>query len=421
MLLDSFVMTFRDHLTQAPPRGGRHAVLALVLGTCLLLAVLIIVLTFLHRKPFLLGFAGPLSGEYADLGVAGRNGVRLAVETINDAGGIMGRKIELAVEDDLSTQAGALQAVKRLVSGGATAIVGHMTSSQSLAALPFCDSHGVPLISPTASSPLLSGRKDLFFRVQPATDLAARALADHMSTKHGLKTFCLVWDSSNPAFTRPYSQDFSERVKELGGTILESLPLTAPVQSHARKIARRIEALKPDGVLILASARDTATTVQAIRETSAQSLLASSEWARTHELFVYGGDHVEGLHVVQLNSSHMAPQAYQAFAQHYQNRFGRTPSYASAQGYNAVLVYASAMEKALGRHGDLPRTLAGVRDCPGVYGPMTLDEYGDLTREVFLSQVQDSSFVILESLGLPEQDPATSTGDSSRPSSRADD
>jgi len=384
-----------------PPSPGRGSRLVLVLGSCLLILALVLALILLQRQPFLLGFSGSITGEYSDLGIPGRNGVRLAVEDLNAKGGVLGRRLDLLVEDDLSTETGAVEADKRLIATGATAIIGHMTSSQTLAALPLCDAHGVPLISPTASTPLLSGKKDLFFRVQPATDYAAVALAEHMVRRHGLESFCIVWDKGNRAFTRPYSQKFGKRVEALGGRVLESFPVSSPVQNHALRVAGKIETLQPDGVFILASARDTAALVLAIKDAGAECLLASSEWARTNNLFVYGNGRMEGLHVVQLNSSHLAPDAHEAFRQKYRNRFGRTPSYASAQGYNAVIVYARAMEKALGHPGELPQALTRISDLQGLYGPMTLNAHGDLTRDIFISVVRGNAFVLLDAEGIP--------------------
>jgi branched-chain amino acid transport system substrate-binding protein len=392
-------MAFKDQ--PHSPSPGRGSRLVLVLASCLLTLILVLVLIFLQRQPFLLGFAGSITGEYSDLGIPGRNGVRLAVEDLNAKGGLLGRQVDLLVQDDLSTASGAVKADKRLIAKGATAIIGHMTSSQTLAALPLCDAHGVPLISPTASTPLLSGKKDLFFRVQPATDHAAVALAEHMVRRHELETFCIVWDKGNQAFTRPYRQDFGQRLEELGGRVLKSFAVTFPVQDRALEVARNIETLQPDGVFILASARDTAEIVLAIKDVGAHCLLASSEWARTNDLFVYGNGRMEGLHVVQLNSSHLAPQAHEAFRQKYQNRFGRMPSYASAQGYNAVTVYARAMEKALGDPDELPRALTGIADVPGLYGPMTLNAQGDLSRDIFISVVRDNAFVVLDGEGTP--------------------
>ena len=69
----------------------------------LLILVFSLTLSACSDAPVKIGFSGTLKGKYSDLGVQGRNGALLAVEEINDAGGLDGRKLELLVRDDLNT------------------------------------------------------------------------------------------------------------------------------------------------------------------------------------------------------------------------------------------------------------------------------------------------------------------------------
>ncbi|MBW1797231.1 MAG: ABC transporter substrate-binding protein, partial [Deltaproteobacteria bacterium] len=89
-----------------------------------------------NKKPVKVGFVGGLTGRLSYLGTAGRNGVILAVEEINEAGGINGRPVELITRDDGHDPKVAVKVDRELIGEGVVAIIGHMTSSMSMAALP---------------------------------------------------------------------------------------------------------------------------------------------------------------------------------------------------------------------------------------------------------------------------------------------
>lgn len=104
-------------------------------------------------SPILIGFSGQLTGKIADIGVPARNGVQLAVETINAAGGINGRKLKLIIKDDGNTPEQAIRVDQELINAGVIAVIGHFTSTQTMAALPLFNKNKVVLLSPTTSTP----------------------------------------------------------------------------------------------------------------------------------------------------------------------------------------------------------------------------------------------------------------------------
>ncbi|MGM0427217.1 MAG: ABC transporter substrate-binding protein, partial [Thermodesulfobacteriota bacterium] len=88
-----------------------------------------------EKEPIKLGFSGCLTGRLSDLGTSGRNGAILAVEQVNEAGGINGRPVELIVRDDRQNKAEALRVDQELMAEGVVAIIGHMTSTMSITAV----------------------------------------------------------------------------------------------------------------------------------------------------------------------------------------------------------------------------------------------------------------------------------------------
>ena len=356
------------------------------------------------QEPIKIGFSGTLTGPFSDLGIHGRNGARMAVEAVNAAGGIHGRPLELLVADDLGTPEGAVQADRDLATRGVTAIIGHMTSSQSMAALPVTQETGVPLISPTTSTPLLSGRKDLFFRVQPATDAAARALARWVTGKPSVKTVCTIRDTRNDAYSAPWEAAFVHEYVRLNGFHLISCRLTYgnTEPPTVKTVIRSLHVARPDAVLLVSSARDTAFFLNVFASEGIKAQILSSAWAQTEAFLAESGPLAENLLFASENMPTDSSVRLRDFSWEYRKRFGIAPSFAAVRAHEAVLFTAAALKETAGRRNGLVKALATPRTIDGLYGPLWIDPYGDASGPYFIVGVKEGRFVVLEFLtGAP--------------------
>ena len=112
------------------------------------------------------GHFGSMSGAEATFGQSTARGVRFAVAEVNVAGGIKGRLIELKSYDDRGSSQEAGTAVTRLIANDkAVAILGHNTSSLSIAGGRVAQQYGVPMISPSSTNPAVTEIGDKIFRV----------------------------------------------------------------------------------------------------------------------------------------------------------------------------------------------------------------------------------------------------------------
>src|SRR5262249_15760175 len=113
----------------------------------------------------LIGEYGSLTGAQATFGVSNHNGVMMAADEINGAGGINGRKIKILTEDDQSKSEEAANAVQKLISQKqVVAILGALASSGCIAAGPICQSNKVPMITASCTNPQVTKAGDYVFR-----------------------------------------------------------------------------------------------------------------------------------------------------------------------------------------------------------------------------------------------------------------
>src|SRR6187455_2869857 len=95
-----------------------------------------------------------LTGKEATFGVSSHEGTLLAVEELNAAGGVLGKKFKLLTEDNQSKPGESANAVNKLIAkDGVVAVLGEVASSRSLEAAPICQKEAVPMISPSSTNP----------------------------------------------------------------------------------------------------------------------------------------------------------------------------------------------------------------------------------------------------------------------------
>lgn len=347
--------------------------------------------------PVRIGFVAGLSGRVADLGISGRDGATLAVEECNRAGGVSGRPVELLVRSDEQDPEIARRVDRELAGLGVVAIVGHMTSAMSVAALPVAAETGVPLVSPTTTTSRLEGLDDQFLRVVSTTRVYARLMAGHLGGPAGLRSVAVVCDLGNREYTESWLAEFRRRFEELGGRVarVETFNSGGPVRFE--ELARRASAPGVDGVVLVASAMDTAMLAQQLRKIGSPLTLASSEWASTEQLLGIGGAAVEGMVVSQFFERESAHPRFLAFRDAYRARFGEAPGFPAVAAHDAVSVVLQSLGRC-GRGEALRACIVRQGGFAGLQGTLRIDRFGDAERATHLAVVERGSF---RPLGTP--------------------
>ena len=344
--------------------------------------------------PIVLGFVGALSGRVADLGVEGRNGVTLAVELRNKAGGVKGRQVELLAEDDQQNPAMARQAVGKLIDLKVDALIGPMTSAMAMVAVPLVNQAQLVMVSPTVTTNSLSGLDDYFFRVLPATSRYAKKDADYHFDRLGLRRVAAVVDVNHRAYTEGWLADYRSAFAVGGGEVVDRVDFSSSGEVLFADLARQLLASQPDGILILANAVDTAMLCQHLRKLDQSIPIATSEWAATEQLIELGGRSVEGVVIAQFLDRQGSQEAYLKFRQGYQDRFGKRPGFAGSTAFDAANVLLDAIaHQAPGQ--SLKQSLLTRKTFPGTQVPVAFDAFGDTSHDTFLTMVKDGLFVRL--------------------------
>lgn len=346
------------------------------------------------RSPVVMGFIGTIKAYSGDLDRAGRDGATLAVETLNAAGGIGGRRIELRVIDDEFSPERAAEAVRTLARSGAAVIIGPMTSRMAEAAARAADEEEIVLISPSASTSALGGRNDYFFRVYPQTDAQAQALAARFAAL-GVELIHIVKDTSNLAHTADFERAFFDRFTDLGGTRGTTVDFDPAAESSLSDVIQRLPIAtdRSEAIVLLSTPLNVAILAQVLRRRLDNRPLGASEWSASSALIALGGSAVEGLRVAKVYNDGARDEGTGAFRGAFLSRFYYEPSFSAACAHEAVTAAAEALASATSRE-DLRRALVASGPYRGVQGFFSFDVDGDVRRPINVLMVRDGTLVV---------------------------
>ena len=344
--------------------------------------------------PVLVGVAATLTGNNAELGIQTRNGVALALEDFNARGGIGGRPVELVIKDDEGTPEGATAAASFLLEQGVSAIVGHSTSSQTMAGLKVTDPAGTVMISPTASTTALSGKDDFFFRVVDVSATRAEILGRHIHDSRGCATMSIVYDTVNRAFTQSFVDAVRKGFENAGGKILDSLAFDSGADPDFLAITENLAQNPPEAVCIVASDINTALVSQRVRLAGLGAPLFTSSLAFTPRLISHGGSAVEDIATIQSLWVSEDNPAYFSYMKRYRETYGERAAFGAVFGYEAGMILFEALNETAGKGGGpLKQALLGLGPRSVLTEIISFDPYGDVSRPYSMLRVQNGKFI----------------------------
>jgi len=332
-----------------------------------------------------------MSGVGSELAVSGRRGIELAIDHINQSGGVLGRSLELKVLD-LNEKAQTPKLAFEAISKTANALViGPFTSGNLIDALPVIEQSGdeILVLSPTVSADSLSGKDDNILRVMPSTAQQAKLLTQWLDA-NALNSNIVVYDRRNKGYTDLLVKNYVELHSAKTGEKPLVLPYDPSNPDEFNQVEAQILSVRPKSVTLICSAEDSAYLIQQASIKGLQTQWLGALWANTSELIKKGGDAVENMILVNAIDPNNESEAYLDFALAYKNRFGEGHSFSSVYSYESVFALKQAIEIAKSTE---PSALKGAFVSLGAFNGLQttieIDAYGDCNRAFYLSRIVD--------------------------------
>src|SRR4030095_6249416 len=197
----------------------------------------------------LIGEYGSLSGSEATFGISSTNGLKLAIEEMNNSGGLLGKKIRLITYDDQGKPSEAQTVVQRLIKNdNVVAVIGEVASSRSKAGAPICQQNKIPMITPASTNPEVTAIGDYIFRVCFIDPFQATVVSKFITNTLKLKKVAILKDVKN-AYSTGLSDFFEKEFKNMGGEIIEIQSFSAGDKDFKAQLTS-IKAKNPEAIFI---------------------------------------------------------------------------------------------------------------------------------------------------------------------------
>ncbi len=347
-------------------------------------------LGFAAPEPIKIGEYASLTGKEAGFGQTSHQGVVLAIEEINAAGGVLGRPLELAYEDNQTKAGESATAVKKLISRDkVVALIGEVSSGRSLEAAPVAQAAKIPMIAPAATNPKVTQTGSYIFRVCFIDPFQGTVMAKFAKEDLKAKRVAVLSSVSN-AYSLGLAKFFKETFVPAGGEIAVEKNYSEGDKDFRAQLTA-VKAANVDAVFVPGYYTESALIIRQARDLGLNVPFFGGDGWEDEQLLKIGGDALNGCYYSTHFSAENTDASVAAFAARYKARWnGESPGAFSALGYDAVRVLADAITRAGSTEGPkLRAALAATKDFPGVSGTTTIDKDRNATKGATIIALKD--------------------------------
>jgi branched-chain amino acid transport system substrate-binding protein len=351
------------------------------------------------RSPIKIGFFGDLSGPTFNFGQSAKNGMLMAVDQINQAGGLNRRQIDIVIEDDLGSPERAAELAGKLISQDqVVAIIAAGTSGNSRAAAPKAQAAHVPMISPSSTDPAVTQVGDYIFRACFVDAFQGQVMARFATQTLKATKAAILFDFNSP-YGRGLTEYFELSFAKLGGQIVAKQSYMQGDSDFKGQLST-IQSNEPDVIYIPGYYGDVAVIAKQARAVGLKQPLLGGDGWDAPELWQLSGDALNVSHISTHYSADDPSPAIQTFVYEYKLRYGNLlPDAHAALAYDATRVLISAIERAGSTEPTKIRNaLAETKNFPGVTGVISIDSDRNAIKPAVVLKLEDGQNIYEETI-----------------------
>jgi branched-chain amino acid transport system substrate-binding protein len=351
------------------------------------------------ETPIRIGFVWPLAAAEDKL----PSGVQMAVDEINEAGGILGRQIELVPRDDqLSLRESRLVAQELAEDSSITAVIGHGYSDKALAVAPLYEFNGLIMMSPSATTPDLTRMGYHYIFRNVINDLESGRQLARFAYSEGYRRVVILYEAGD--YGRQLSNVFENEANVLNMTIVDRRPYQS-----ARSFEPIIDDWSSedfedfDSIFIAGFNPVAAQFIRDARRARIRQPIIGSDGLNTSDLWSIARESSIGMVVASYYHPDTPDANVQSFIDRYHARYNDEPDTWSALGYDTVYIIAEAIKQA---NSTVPSEVADqlhhITNLAGVTGDYTFDDNGDVVNKSLILVVQQKEAFEFLQAGVEE-------------------
>ncbi|NLW48108.1 MAG: ABC transporter substrate-binding protein [Firmicutes bacterium] len=290
-----------------------------------------------------IGTIQSISGSVSTYGIQTRDAIKMAVEEINAQGGVLGKQIELIVEDDEASPDKTTNAFKKLVAKDkVVAVIGALISKCTLAITQEAQAKKVVLITPTSTNDTVTDAGDYIFMSCYNDSFQGQVGAKFAWETMKAKNAAILYDITND-YSKGLTENFKAKFEALGGTVVAAESYSAGEKDFNAQLTK-IKATRPDILFIPDYYNTVSLIAKQVRNQGINiTMLGADGW---DEITNNAGDEVLGSFYCNHYSPFSDDQDVQTFVQKYTQKYNMTPNALAALGYDSTYILLKAIERA---------------------------------------------------------------------------
>lgn len=350
-----------------------------------------------------IGLSGELTGNSANFGISTLNGAKLAVKQINEAGGVLGKKINLIAGDNKSEPSEAANVMTKLVTQDKViAVVGNFTSSCAISASNVAEASKVPFVSNGATNPRLTvdnGKtKKYIFRACFIDPFQGTVGANFVMNTLKLKKGVVLIDNSSD-YAKGLAEFFKAAFTKGGGEILAEEGYLQKDQDF-KTILTKVKALNPEFIYIPGYYEEVGKIVKQARELGMNMPMVGGDgWDSSKLAEIAGGAALNNTYFTNHYSPEDSSPESKAYVAAYQKEYNVLPDGQSVLGYDALMLVVDAIKRSNSTDPEKIReAIENTKDFPGASGTLTINSTHDATKSAVIIEMKDGKQVYKETI-----------------------
>ncbi len=325
--------------------------------------------------------------------------IKIAVEEINQSGGILGRPISIIELDNESSSLGSRRAAQKAIQEDVVAVIGGSWSSHALGMAPVLQKAGIPMITPTATNPKVTQIGEYIFRVCFVDAFQGKMLAKFLVEDLKAKKVAVL-TNTDQIFSIELSRYFIDEFKALGQTVTTELDYieTAP---EFRSLVTKLSKYKFDAVFIPGYTRDSAQIIKTARiKGISVPFIGGDGWS--HRMLNYASWELDNTYYITHWHKGMIDKKSKKFIKKILPSFEFSKINAGmALSYDAVFLLADAITRAgVVDKNQIRQALATTRNYDGVTGRITFDSQRNPVKSAVILKFKNNETKVVKQISF---------------------
>ncbi|MBX7172027.1 MAG: ABC transporter substrate-binding protein [Pyrinomonadaceae bacterium] len=342
-----------------------------------------------------IGLFADLTGQTSAFGQSSKNGAQLAVDEINATGGVVGKKLEIVIEDDQGRPEQAKTVVSKLINQDKVQVIlGEAASTNSLAAAPVAQEAKIPMVTHASTNEQVTQVGNYIFRICFIDSFQGSVMAKFAANNLKAKTAAIIGDV-NSTYSKGLTEVFEKEFTNLGGKIVSKQSYTQNDPDFKGQLTT-VRALNPDVIYIPGYYGQVGIIAKQARELGMTMPLLGGDGWDAPEIWKLGGEGLKNTFISNHYAADNPAPEVQNFVKSYKEKYGVQPDSMAVLAYDAVKLLADAVKRAGGANSEKLRdAIAQTKDFAAVTGKISINEKRDAVKLAVVLELDPSKSAYL--------------------------